>query len=199
MYDRQGSDAPFRDSQRKRWNRRLGNFGGIKNYGVNFFLRLEPGGHSSAGHAHTKQDEFVYVIEGEVRFCHRCATRDRPVGHLHRISGGYWGRSPLSQCDPQRCRPSSRGRPHALPLGLQKQLISVSIKPAATHMSGFEPKKRHRLRRAISRQLPIYLDPAYGFLVAFSLQGIKTYSVYSCQKKKNKTKEWLSNTLYPPT
>jgi len=59
-----GYPAPFRDSQRKRWNRRLGDHGGLKNYGVNF-VRVEPGGQSSARHAHTKQDEFVYIIEGE--------------------------------------------------------------------------------------------------------------------------------------
>jgi uncharacterized cupin superfamily protein len=59
-----GYPAPFRDSQRKRWNRRLGDHGGLKNYGVNF-VRVEPGGQSSARHSHTKQDEFVYIIEGE--------------------------------------------------------------------------------------------------------------------------------------
>jgi uncharacterized cupin superfamily protein len=36
----------------------------LKNYGVNF-IRVQPGGQSSARHAHSKQDEFVYVIEGE--------------------------------------------------------------------------------------------------------------------------------------
>ena len=59
-----GYPTPFRDGQRKRWNRRLGDYGGLKNYGVNF-VRVEPGGQSSARHAHTKQDEFVYIIEGE--------------------------------------------------------------------------------------------------------------------------------------
>jgi uncharacterized cupin superfamily protein len=59
-----GYPAPFRDAQRKRWNRRLGDHGGLKNYGVNF-VRVEPGGQSSArhSHSHTKQDEFVYIIE----------------------------------------------------------------------------------------------------------------------------------------
>ena len=33
-------------------------------YGVNL-IRVLPGGQSSARHAHSKQDEFVYVIEGE--------------------------------------------------------------------------------------------------------------------------------------
>src|ERR1700739_2346996 len=59
-----GYPAPFRDSQHKRWNRRLGDHGGLENYGVNF-VRVEPGGQSSARHSHTKQDEFVYIIEGE--------------------------------------------------------------------------------------------------------------------------------------
>ena len=56
-----GYPAPFRDSQRKRWNRRLGDHGGLKNFGINF-VRVEPGGQSSARHSHTKQDEFVYII-----------------------------------------------------------------------------------------------------------------------------------------
>ena len=55
----------FREGQRKRYNRRLGDFGGLKNYGVNL-IRVAPGGQSSARHAHSKQDEFVYVVEGEL-------------------------------------------------------------------------------------------------------------------------------------
>jgi uncharacterized cupin superfamily protein len=55
---------PFREGQRKRFNRRLGDHAGLKNYGVNL-IRVLPGGQSSARHAHSKQDEFVYVIEGE--------------------------------------------------------------------------------------------------------------------------------------
>src|SRR5262249_7611518 len=59
-----GYPEPFREGQRKRYNRRLGDYAGLKNYGVNF-IRVQPGGQSSARHAHSKQDEFVYVIEGE--------------------------------------------------------------------------------------------------------------------------------------
>jgi uncharacterized cupin superfamily protein len=55
---------PFREGQRKRYNRRLGEHGGIKTYGV-VLTRVRPGGQSSARHAHSKQDEFVYVLEGE--------------------------------------------------------------------------------------------------------------------------------------
>ena len=55
---------PYREAQRKRYNRRLADHAGLTNYGVNF-VRVLPGGKSSARHAHSKQDEFVYVLEGE--------------------------------------------------------------------------------------------------------------------------------------
>ena len=59
-----GMPEDFREAQRKRFNRRLADYAGLKNFGVNF-IRVMPGGQSSARHAHTKQDEFVYVLEGE--------------------------------------------------------------------------------------------------------------------------------------
>jgi uncharacterized cupin superfamily protein len=59
-----GYPEPFREGQRKRYNRRLGDHAGLTNYGVNL-IRVLPGGQSSARHAHSKQDEFVYVLEGE--------------------------------------------------------------------------------------------------------------------------------------
>jgi uncharacterized cupin superfamily protein len=46
-----------------RSKRQLGEFFGLKNFGVNL-TRLAPGGASSLRHAHTRQDEFVYVVEG---------------------------------------------------------------------------------------------------------------------------------------
>src|SRR5215207_1156825 len=56
---------PFRQAQRKRFVRRLADHAGLKNYGVNY-VRVAPGGQSSARHAHKKQDEFVYILEGEL-------------------------------------------------------------------------------------------------------------------------------------
>ena len=41
----------------------LGNAFGLRNFGVNL-TRLAPGAHSALRHAHTKQDEFVFVLEG---------------------------------------------------------------------------------------------------------------------------------------
>lgn len=55
----------FKAMNSQRWNRRLGDHVGLSNFGVNL-TRIVPGGQSSARHAHTKQDEFIWVVEGEV-------------------------------------------------------------------------------------------------------------------------------------
>lgn len=60
-----GYPEPYRAANEQRWNRRLGNHAGLSNFGVNL-TRILPGGQSSARHAHTRQDEFVYVLEGVV-------------------------------------------------------------------------------------------------------------------------------------
>lgn len=54
-------DAPCR--QRRRW--RLGDAAGLSQFGVNL-LRLSPGVWSSQRHWHSAEDEFVYVLAGEV-------------------------------------------------------------------------------------------------------------------------------------
>jgi uncharacterized cupin superfamily protein len=41
----------------------LGDLFGLSNFGVNL-TRLKPGAVSSLRHAHSKQDEFIYVLEG---------------------------------------------------------------------------------------------------------------------------------------
>src|ERR1700719_4299036 len=43
--------------------RPLGDVFELTNFGVNL-TRLKPGGSSALRHAHTKQDEFVYILEG---------------------------------------------------------------------------------------------------------------------------------------
>lgn len=55
---------PFTTQNQTRFNRRLGDFAGLKNFGVNL-TRIVPGGQSSYMHAHATQDEFMYVLEGE--------------------------------------------------------------------------------------------------------------------------------------
>ena len=56
---------PVRAPNQNRYNRRLGNHVGLSNFGVNL-TRIVPGGQSSYRHAHTRQDEFIYVLQGEV-------------------------------------------------------------------------------------------------------------------------------------
>src|SRR5258708_34468725 len=60
-----GYPEPFRAANLNRYNRHLGNHAGLQNYGV-VMIRIVPGGQSSHRHAHSRQDEFVYVLEGEV-------------------------------------------------------------------------------------------------------------------------------------
>ena len=55
---------PFASRMAGRDKRPLGDLFGLANFGVNI-TRLIPGGSSSIRHAHTKQDEFVYILEGE--------------------------------------------------------------------------------------------------------------------------------------
>jgi uncharacterized cupin superfamily protein len=55
--------APFASRVAGREKRRLGDFFGLSNFGVNL-TRLAPGAISALRHAHARQDEFVYVIEG---------------------------------------------------------------------------------------------------------------------------------------
>ena len=54
---------PFASRMAGRDKRPLGDPFGLANFGVNI-TRLKPGGSSSIRHAHTKQDEFIYILEG---------------------------------------------------------------------------------------------------------------------------------------
>jgi uncharacterized cupin superfamily protein len=54
---------PYASRVAGRLKRPLGDLFGLANFGVNL-TRLEPGAVSSLRHAHTKQDEFVYILEG---------------------------------------------------------------------------------------------------------------------------------------
>src|SRR6266481_4417417 len=56
--------APFFSRMARREKRPLGNVFGLGNFGVNL-TRLLPGGQSALRHAHTRQDEFIYILEGE--------------------------------------------------------------------------------------------------------------------------------------
>lgn len=57
--------APFDEPCRSRHWRRLGDAAGLTQFGVNL-LTLPSGGWSSQRHWHSHEDEFVWVLDGEV-------------------------------------------------------------------------------------------------------------------------------------
>jgi uncharacterized cupin superfamily protein len=60
-----GYPAPFDAPCLERVRKRLGDAGGLSQFGVNL-VHLPPGGWSSQRHWHSNEDEFVYVLSGEV-------------------------------------------------------------------------------------------------------------------------------------
>ena len=60
-----GYPAPHDQPVRERLRQRLGDAGGLSQFGVNR-LTLAPGVWSSQRHWHSHEDEFVWVLEGEV-------------------------------------------------------------------------------------------------------------------------------------
>ena len=56
---------PFKSRMGDRVKRRLGDACGLTRFGVNLVM-LGPGGQSALRHWHTLEDEFVYVLSGEV-------------------------------------------------------------------------------------------------------------------------------------
>jgi uncharacterized cupin superfamily protein len=54
---------PFRSRMAGREKRPLGDLFGLENFGVNL-TRLRPGAVSALRHAHSRQDEFVYILQG---------------------------------------------------------------------------------------------------------------------------------------
>lgn len=60
-----GYPEPFDKAVRGRGKRRLGDWFGLSRFGVNL-TRLAPGAATALKHMHARQDEFVFVLEGEV-------------------------------------------------------------------------------------------------------------------------------------
>ena len=60
-----GYPAPFRSRVAGRERKVLGNLAGLTQFGINL-TRLKPGAASALRHWHDNEDEFVYVLEGEL-------------------------------------------------------------------------------------------------------------------------------------
>ena len=63
--NRSGYPEPFRSRVLPRMKRRIGDALGLTRIGINYTV-LPPGKESSMRHWHTHEDEFIYVLEGEV-------------------------------------------------------------------------------------------------------------------------------------
>src|ERR1700683_3150627 len=89
-----GYPAQFNAPCATRTRRRLGNAGGLRDFGVNL-MTLPPGGWSSQRHWHSHEDEFVYVLEGAVMLVEDdgetllsagdCATFPKATGNGHHL------------------------------------------------------------------------------------------------------------------
>ena len=89
-----GYPAPFDQPCAGRTRRRLGDAGGLTDFGVNL-MTLPPGGWSSQRHWHSHEDEFVTVLEGELTLVEDggetllkagdCATFAKNSGNGHHL------------------------------------------------------------------------------------------------------------------
>jgi uncharacterized cupin superfamily protein len=89
-----GYPEPFNDACAGRTRQRLGEAGGLKDFGVNL-TTLPPGKWSSQRHSHSHEDEFVYVLEGELLLVENgnetplragdCAAFARGTGNAHHL------------------------------------------------------------------------------------------------------------------
>ena len=89
-----GYPAPFDQPCAGRTRRRLGDAGGLTDFGVNL-MTLPPGGWSSQRHWHSREDEFVTVLEGELTLVEDggetllragdCATFAKNSGNGHHL------------------------------------------------------------------------------------------------------------------
>ncbi len=89
-----GYPAPFDEPCAARTRRRLGDAGGLRDFGVNL-MTLPPGGWSSQRHWHSHEDEFVYLLEGELVLVEDagesvlragdCATFPKGTGNGHHL------------------------------------------------------------------------------------------------------------------
>ena len=78
---------PFAGRVARREKRALGDYFGLRNFGVNL-TRIAPGGQSALMHTHSKQDELIYILEGE-------AVLATPSGET-RLSAGMCAGFPAS-------------------------------------------------------------------------------------------------------
>jgi uncharacterized cupin superfamily protein len=78
---------PYRSKLGGREKRVVGDAVGLKNFGVNL-VRLPPGAVSAMRHWHTRQDEFVYVLEGTATLLSDVGKTPVPAGYCAGFPAG---------------------------------------------------------------------------------------------------------------
>lgn len=89
-----GYPPPFDAPCASRTRRRLGDAGGLRDFGVNL-MTLPPGNWSSQRHWHSHEDEFVFIISGELKLVENngstllragdCAAFPKGTGNGHHL------------------------------------------------------------------------------------------------------------------
>ena len=89
-----GYPSPFDSPCAARTRQRLGDAGGLRDFGVNL-MTLPPGSWSSQRHWHSDEDEFVHVLEGELTLVENdgeillhvgdCAAFPKGTGNGHHL------------------------------------------------------------------------------------------------------------------
>ena len=89
-----GYPDPFNEPCTDRTRRKVGDAGRLRDFGINL-MTLPPGGWSSQRHWHSHEDEFVYVLEGELTLVEddgetllsagECAAFPKGTGNGHHL------------------------------------------------------------------------------------------------------------------
>ncbi len=77
----------FQSVVKGRSKKKLGNAAGLTNFGVNL-VSLAPGSSSALRHWHLKQDEFIYVLAGEITLVTNEGEQKLGVGDCAGFPGG---------------------------------------------------------------------------------------------------------------
>jgi hypothetical protein len=139
--------SPFDEPCRTRQRIRLGDAAGLTQYGVNL-LRLPPGAWSSQRHWHTHQDEFIYVLSGEVVLVSDAGDEIVKGRRRGRVQGRRHRRPlPAKPLDTDAtCSRSARGSPKTAPITPTSTCMApAGAKPAPyCHRDGTPYPKQER-------------------------------------------------------
>jgi len=103
--------APFDAPCAARARQRLGDAAGLTDFGVNY-LRLPAGAWSSQRHWHTAEDEFVFVVEGEVVLITDSGEEILRAGDSCKGNQQYhYASKKLAACSHQFSQPQSQSSP----------------------------------------------------------------------------------------